>query len=120
MRTNKAEGYIYLMRLEENLSPLRCPHKIGISISPEVRASQLGIILPYPIEIVHSFWVRNMRETEIELHNALREYHLQGEWFRPKRQWVNWFRSLSQYFLDNDEYPVHEIFVHGRSTGATY
>jgi hypothetical protein len=46
---------------------------------------------------------------------ALAEYRLAGEWFRPIPQWVNWFRTLSQYFIDEGEYPSHEPYVFGRS-----
>ena len=108
-------GYIYLMRLEECINPWQCAYKVGRSYSPETRSKQIGIVLPYDLKIIHEFWVRNTREAEQSLHQALAPWHLRGEWFWPEPQWVNWFRSLSQYYLDTGEYPSHEPNVHGRT-----
>lgn len=107
-------GYIYLMRLEENLNPWKCAHKVGRSIDPEGRTRQLGIILPYNLTLLHSIWVEDVTKYERIMHEALHPWHLQGEWFWPEPQWVNWFRSLSQHYLDTGEYPYHEPYVHGR------
>lgn len=107
-------GYIYLMRLEESIDPWKCAYKVGRSVRPDDRARQIGIVLPYSMTIVHSFWVRDAAAYERTVHELLRPWHLQGEWFWPQPQWVNWFRSLSQFYLDTGEYPPHEPYVHGR------
>jgi len=116
----RKHGYIYLMRLEENLDPWKCAHKIGRSISPEDRARQIGLVLPYDMTLVHEFWVSDAIEYERYMHERLRPWHLQGEWFWPDRDWINWFRSLSQYYIDTGEYPEHEPFVHGRQIDRSY
>jgi len=110
MASPERPGYIYLMRLEEAINPWECAHKIGRSVDPDIRARQIGLILPYDTVVLHSFWVNDMRHYEQLLHEELSTYHLQGEWFWPDRQWVNWFRSLNQFYLDTGEYPQHEPY----------
>lgn len=107
-------GYIYLMRLEENTDPWKCAHKVGRSRHPDERMKQLGLVLPYDLTILHLFWARDYVATEKLLHEELKSYHLQGEWYYPEPQWVNFFRTLSQYYIDTGEYPEHEPSVHGR------
>jgi len=106
-------GWIYLMRLEETGNVWECAHKVGRSVSPEGRMTQLGIVLPYELTLVKSFGVDDARYYEKMLHEILEPFHLRGEWFWPHPQWINWFRSLSQYFLDTGEYPDHEPGVWG-------
>lgn len=108
-------GAIYLMRLEECGNPWECAHKVGRSIFPEGRATQLTIVLPYELTIVKEFVVDDAPYYEKRLHEILAPFHLKGEWFWPHPQWINWFRSLSQYFLDTGEYPDHEPGVWGRA-----
>lgn len=102
------------MRLWEDTDPWKCAHKVGRSRYPDDRARQLGIVLPYELTIVHSFWARDASQTERMLHAELGPFHLQGEWFSPHPQWVNWFRALSQYYLDTGEYPPHEPYPNGQ------
>jgi len=107
-------GWIYLLRLEENLNGWQCAHKIGRSWYPDGRMRQIGLVLPYDLTLIHEFAVSDAAKYERILHQELDFYHLKGEWFWPAPQWVNWFRTLSQYFFDTGEYPQHEPHVAGR------
>ena len=107
-------GYIYLLRLEENENGWKCAHKIGRSQYPDGRMRSIGLVLPYDLTLIYGFIVSDAPKYERLLHKKLSAYHLKGEWYWPDPQWVNWFRTLSQNYLDTGEYFHHEPYVSGR------
>jgi hypothetical protein len=57
-------------------------HKIGISKHPDRRARQLSIPGIVDLYIVHTVPAQFARRAERVLHDSLREYRVNSEWFR--------------------------------------
>ena len=91
----KQPGYIYLLRLEQNLDPDMCAYKIGKSKSAHIRHKQLGILLPYPLTIVHTVAVEDMDWAESLLHSTFTLVRLNGEWFHLLNEDVAWICALT-------------------------
>lgn len=73
--SSRRSGHIYL---------LSTPHghfKIGRTVNVTNRQKQLGILLPFPVELVCSFPVDDMVAFEKSLHERYAHRHLNGEWF---------------------------------------
>lgn len=68
-------GYIYLVEGQ----PGR--FKIGLSADPKTRIANLGVKLPFEIEVIHLISTDDMRRAERELHDQFRDRRLAGEWF---------------------------------------
>ena len=56
-------------------------YKIGISYAPLGRMQELQIANPQELELVASFQRDDAPADELWLHQALRPFHLRGEWF---------------------------------------
>ena len=72
-------GYIYLIG-----SSLFGWYKIGKSISPETRVKDLGILLPFKIEVFAIWKSENHHLIEKYFHDKYKAYHINGEWFSFK------------------------------------
>lgn len=83
-------GYVYIIRMKVFEDKWACPYKIGKSKHVPRRVSELGIVLPYPIEIVHIIQTDYMNEVEHQMHSMFEEFHAQGEWFHLSREAVEW------------------------------
>lgn len=77
-------GYIYVMLSGEG----HC--KIGKSRNPQDRQRNLGIKLPFSIELLYTAQVRDMGLAELFLHKALSPFHLNGEWFSLPTDRLEW------------------------------
>ncbi len=88
-------GYIYLMRLDENLNPDMCAYKIGKSKSAQIRHKQLGILMPYPLTVVCTIAVEDMVWAESYLHSIFIQFRLNGEWFHLSSKDVTWICALT-------------------------
>ncbi len=76
MPTPQFRGYIYLIG-----SSVFGWYKIGKSIRPEIRTSDLGVLLPFKIE-VFSIWGSNAYSiVESSLHKHFKLNQINGEWF---------------------------------------
>ena len=89
----RTSGFVYFFRLHVYPDPWACPYKIGKSISVPKRESQLGIMLPYPIELVHCIHSPNMHNLERYIHSMFAEFHMRGEWFSLSREAVEWLKE---------------------------
>jgi len=69
-------GYVYLIG---NRS-LRW-YKIGLSIKPNIRIKNIGILLPFPIEVICVWRTSDCRQLESFLHEKYRDQQINGEWF---------------------------------------
>jgi hypothetical protein len=69
-------GYVYLIG-----SHLYRWYKIGKSNTPKIRIKDIGILLPFKIEVI-AVW-RTERDAYLEsmLHAKYRNNHINGEWF---------------------------------------
>lgn len=72
----KNEGYVYLIHAEETTR-----YKIGRSINPIARCSDIQKQAPYPLKIISSFWTFDAISAEKRLHECYAEYRVFGEWF---------------------------------------
>jgi hypothetical protein len=69
-------GHVYLIG-----SPRFRWYKIGKSSNASIRVSELGILLPFRIEVVAVWKVANHHETERVLHEKHAANRINGEWF---------------------------------------
>lgn len=57
-------------------------YKIGKSITPEVRVQNLGILLPFKVEVLAVWRAENHHALETKLHRRYSEQRINGEWFQ--------------------------------------
>jgi hypothetical protein len=76
-KRRRAEGFVYVLRAEEDGS---C--KIGKTKSLSQRLSALSIQLPYRVKLEHSIRTLDIDAAERFFHTVFREKRLNGEWFR--------------------------------------
>lgn len=69
-------GYVYIIGSEQFSW-----YKIGFSKNGNVRSEQLGILLPFKVELYGMWHSHNARGLEKYLHEKYRKNHLHGEWF---------------------------------------
>ena len=69
-------GYVYLIG-----TPIFGWYKIGKSIQPTVRVSQLGILLPFKISVIAVWSATNHHLMEKTLHEIHAANRINGEWF---------------------------------------
>lgn len=69
-------GYVYLIG-----SSLFGWYKIGKSKTPETRVENLGILLPFKIEVFAIWKAENYSLMEEALHEKYAAHHINGEWF---------------------------------------
>lgn len=84
--------YIYFAQMGGEGGPI----KIGRSIDPHLRVSQLAVALPFPLQIVavhrgYAGYVEG-RTTERHLHWEFRASHLKGEWFAATDEVMRYVR----------------------------
>lgn len=70
-------GYVYLIG-----TPTFKWYKIGKSCIPEIRIHDLGILLPFKIEIIGIWKAENHSLLEATLHEMNASKRINGEWFR--------------------------------------
>jgi len=69
-------GYVYFIG-----TPVFGWYKIGKSITPEVRIKDLGILLPFKIDVIGIWSAHNHHAMEKALHEMYAENRINGEWF---------------------------------------
>ena len=69
-------GYVYFIG-----TPIFGWYKIGKSITPEVRIKDLGILLPFKIEVIAVWSAQNHHAMEKVLHEIYAANRINGEWF---------------------------------------
>lgn len=72
----KYSGYVYLIG-----SPIFGWYKIGKSITPEVRVTDIGVLLPFKLHVIGVWGAANHHEMERALHEIHKEKRINGEWF---------------------------------------
>lgn len=55
--------------------------KIGKSTRPEIRMEEIGILLPFKIELFAVWGTKNHSALEGAFHREYAEHHIHGEWF---------------------------------------
>jgi len=69
-------GHVYLIG-----SPTFHWYKIGKSIDAAIRVADLGILLPFRIEVIAIWKVHDHHQTEKLLHEKYGKQRINGEWF---------------------------------------
>jgi hypothetical protein len=100
------EGYVYLIG-----TPIFGWYKIGKSRTPEVRVKDLGILLPFKVEIIGVWKAVNHHLMESTLHDIYKSNRINGEWFAfTKKEAYNVYASIPEvsriYPIDNKEHPL--------------
>jgi hypothetical protein len=90
-------GYIYLVRA---IMP-DTYYKIGLSKNSKSRISTMGVKLPFPIEVTHTFPTDDMRQSEKTLHDRFAHKRVNGEWFELKQADVDYICSIAS--VSNNE-----------------
>jgi hypothetical protein len=76
-------GYVYLIG-----SSRFGWYKIGKSKSAVIRVANIGILLPFKIEVFGVWGTCNESILESELHKTYKEHRINGEWFSFERDFV--------------------------------
>lgn len=92
-------GYIYLMRLDKPDHEGYYPCKIGKSKDVPTRQRQIGLVLPYEVELVHFVAVNDMVQAETFLHEVYAPYRMRGEWFRLPQEGIDQFCQMHRYAI---------------------
>ncbi len=69
-------GYVYFIG-----TPVFGWYKIGKSITPEVRVKDLGILLPFKIDVIGVWSAQNHHAMEKALHEIYADNRINGKWF---------------------------------------
>jgi hypothetical protein len=77
-------GHVYLIG-----SPTFHWYKIGKSSNAAIRVNQLGILLPFRIEVVAVWKVQAPRVIEYSLHKKYEKSRINGEWFHFEKAQVD-------------------------------
>jgi hypothetical protein len=74
-------GHVYLIG-----SHLFNWYKIGLSKNASIRVSELGILLPFRVEVIAVWKATDHYKLEKELHERFEKHKINGEWFLFKGQ----------------------------------
>ena len=96
------EGYVYLIG-----NPKLCWYKIGKSKTPEVRVRDLGILLPFKIEVIGVWRAMDHSLMEKALHEMHAKNRINGEWFEFSRNKAH--EVFSAIPAENRIYPIEGV-----------
>ena len=95
------QGYVYLIG-----TPIFGWYKIGKSRTPEVRIKDLGILLPFKIEIIGVWKADNHHLMESTLHQIYHSNKINGEWFEFSRKEA--YKLFSSIPEETRIYPIND------------
>lgn len=108
------EGWVYLMRLNENTDPLKCAHKIGRTADLKARHKMIHVKMPYPVTLVIAVHTTDMYEVETFLHRTLETNRLHGEWFRLEDWQIRTFCAMALQDATGEHAELVDAFATGR------
>jgi hypothetical protein len=91
-------GYIYLLKSKHGV-------KIGRTINPKSRISDIQVQIPFGIEEIANYVVFDMYKKEKELHEKYKTKRLKGEWFNLSMEEI---REI-QHYLQLEENQIKEV-----------
>jgi hypothetical protein len=103
-------GYVYLIG-----NPVFGWYKIGKSISPEIRIKDLGILLPFKLQVVGIWQAANHHLLERTLHEVYKDRNINGEWFEFKKKEV--YELFAKLPNTVRVFPAHWRPLHWDDTG---
>lgn len=74
-------GFVYFIECAVDKKP--GPIKIGLSVRPEIRITDLQPSSPYPLKLLATWRCADMQFVEKQLHRKFKEHWIRGEWFHP-------------------------------------
>lgn len=89
-------GYVYLMSGPDH-------QKIGKSRAPTSRHRNLGLLMPWNIELEHYIQTDYMSNLENYWHYRFHKKRQNGEWFKLSPQDISFFCSFSKLSLSSDD-----------------
>lgn len=95
-------GYVYLIG-----SPTFGWYKIGKSITPEVRITNIGVLLPFKIHIIGVWKADNHHLMETTLHEMYADNRINGEWFEFTKKYV--YEVFNKIPAETRIYPTNGI-----------
>jgi len=97
MPTSKSyTGYVYLIGSERYGW-----YKIGKSINPDIRVQDLGILLPFKVDLYGLWGTGDHSRLESSFHREYQPYNINGEWFTfPAEVVEEILISYPPYFAD--------------------
>lgn len=69
-------GYVYLIG-----SDRFCWYKIGKCKTPKIRLRDIGILLPFKIQLIGMWRAEDHHRAEILMHEKYKDFRINGEWF---------------------------------------
>jgi len=88
-------GYVYLLGSENGC------YKIGKSIRPNKRVTELTIQLPFQVEILHLLPCEDYTNAERAFHMLFHRWHINGEWYQLPTSAVVFFCGLKGIWEDD-------------------
>jgi hypothetical protein len=82
-------GYIYVVKM--GTLPV---YKIGRTKSLEDRRRIYKVLLPVRIDLICAIPTSDIAWAEAWIHNSVRHFWLNGEWFMLNDERIEWFRSI--------------------------
>lgn len=80
-------GYVYLMQSRD-------AYKIGKSVAPDRRLTEISSLIPHPMRLVHTIRTDNMTSLERALHARFADKRLEGEWFALTPDDIEYVKGL--------------------------
>jgi Meiotically Up-regulated Gene 113 (MUG113) protein len=105
MPTPSRSGYIYLLGSERFGW-----FKIGRSIEPVIRIENIGVLLPFRVEVFSVWAASDCVAAEVQMHRRYADNAINGEWFSFKRK--------EMILAKNANYPWFSEQVYSQGTVA--
>lgn len=108
-------GYVYLVK---QVDANYC--KIGLSISPEYRLTQIDYAVPFEVTMLHTILVPNMKAAEDMWHRIFARWRKKGEWFLLTDDAIRLFCSCTGRHELGLEYEIYVVnqWYWGNHNGA--
>lgn len=90
------DGYVYLLGAPDF-------YKIGRAKNVDSRVKQLGIQLPWEIDLVHTIPCEDYISAERKLHRKFSDRRANGEWFMLTPDDVKWIKSIYRMYREGLE-----------------
>ena len=90
-----SKGFVYLLTCSER-------YKIGFSTFPWMRKTQVKVDTKLPLML--TAMIRGGRDTERETHALFASRKIEGEWFEPCQEVVDWFEGHQDYIYPGTPY----------------
>lgn len=95
-KNSGTSGWVYILEGEES-------YKIGRSKDPWKRQNQIGIKLPFEVELIYTTYSLHHKELEKSLHERFNDKRLNGEWFDLEDEDIEFIKTVTSSRFDQKE-----------------